>query len=141
MAVNSQITLKYQILDLKSQYRYRSIFPELGTWVWCLRNNVNCVHFFVSFIIYFNMEVTKCTVTYFSSMLLLFYYASNHHITKGTKLLPFNDLSIIKLFIALFLQMTTYIIIHNQIDQKRNGILCTTSLFKNKKLIISQSDY
>ena len=28
MAVKSQITLKYQILDLKSQYR--SIFPELG---------------------------------------------------------------------------------------------------------------
>ena len=29
LAVKSQITLKYQILDLKSQYR--SIFPELGT--------------------------------------------------------------------------------------------------------------
>ena len=29
LAVKSQITLKYQILDLKSQYR--SIFPQLGT--------------------------------------------------------------------------------------------------------------
>ena len=85
---------------------------------------------FVSFIFYFNMEVTKCTVTYFSFTLLLFCCARDHHITKGTKLLPSNDLSIIKLFIALFFQMSTYIIIHNQIDQKWNAIqFCTTSLF------------